>query len=369
MLDQCKACGWSTIHWRVFDGGRATYASKLVESYTGQWDKDNYYDPQDPKDRPHAYWTREENGQQQRDLVVAALRKLDYTHLDTLAEAVNYCRKIGLEIHAWMTINEDDHAWGLTSRFTRQNPHSRWRKRDGTMYHSQQSFAFEHVRQYKLDLVREILENYDIDGIFLDWMRTGDTRDNPQSDADGVADFGYEQPLVDSFKQRYGVDPRTIPNGDDRWVAWRAQPQTEYMRAVRKLMKSIKPNLPLAIMGQNPWSFRGMGDKIDGNLRGLLLDFATWAADGLIDAAVAAGYYRDGGDARKAYDWLRAETRGTVDVWTYGWMPASGEEFDRDLAIARDVGANQILFWAADYIDARERRCEIQRRMREAIAE
>src|SRR5687767_4399519 len=30
MLDQCKACGWSIVHWRVFDAGRATYKSKLL---------------------------------------------------------------------------------------------------------------------------------------------------------------------------------------------------------------------------------------------------------------------------------------------------------------------------------------------------
>src|SRR5688572_28238025 len=31
MLDQCKACGWSRVYWRVFDAGRATYASKLMK--------------------------------------------------------------------------------------------------------------------------------------------------------------------------------------------------------------------------------------------------------------------------------------------------------------------------------------------------
>src|SRR4051794_14334075 len=29
MLDACKACGWSRVHWRALDGGRANYASKI----------------------------------------------------------------------------------------------------------------------------------------------------------------------------------------------------------------------------------------------------------------------------------------------------------------------------------------------------
>jgi uncharacterized lipoprotein YddW (UPF0748 family) len=365
MLDQCKACGWSTIHWRVFDGGRATYASKLMDPYTGQWDKDNYYDPQDPADRRHAYWTSDPNSD--RDAIVASFQHLDYSKFDALAEAVRYGHEIGLKINAWMSINEDDHGWGLTSRFTRANPQSRWRKRDGTFYHSQQSFAFDAVQLYKLALVREILENYAVDGIFMDWMRTGDTRDNPQSDSDGVADFGYEQPLVDSFQKQYGIDPHNLPNGDERWVAWRAQPQTRYMRSVRQLMKSLKPDLPLIVMGQNPWSFRGLGDKIDGNLRGLLLDMETWAKEGLIDAAVAAGYYRDGGDAEKAYRWLRSLLDPKVDVWTYAWVPDTVATFQNDLAIAHRVHADHMLLWEADYIDARDNKTELQSAMRMAV--
>src|SRR5665213_606701 len=37
MLDACKACGWSRIYWRVLDGGRAMYKSRLVKA-EGKWD-------------------------------------------------------------------------------------------------------------------------------------------------------------------------------------------------------------------------------------------------------------------------------------------------------------------------------------------
>lgn len=363
MLDQCKASGWTRVYWRVFDGGRSLYDSKLADPM-GKWDIDSYWDPQDPADHKHAYWTT--GPREERDAIVAVLDKLDYAGFDTLAEAISYGHSIGLEIHAWVTINEDDHGWGLTSRFTWANPQSRWRKRDGSFYHSQQSFAFPEVQEYKLAIVQELLENYEVDGLFLDWMRTGDTRDNPQTDAEGVADYGYEEPLVESFKAEYGIDPFTLPNGDERWVAWRARPQTDYMRGVRALMKSFKPELPLAVMGQHPWSLRGMGDKIDGNLRGLLIDTAGWAEEGLIDEIVAAGYYRDGGDARQAYQWLRFDVPENVKVWLFGWVPATTEQFDGDLALAKQVGAEQILLWEADYIDIHEHKAELQQHMREA---
>ena len=110
------------------------------------------------------------------------------------------------------------------------------------------SFAFPEVRQYKLAILKELLRNYPIDGLFLDWIRTGDVRDNPQTDAAGVANSGYEQPLIESFKAAFSLDPREISSGDERWVRWRAKPQTEFMRAVRKLVHSQKRDVPIAVM-------------------------------------------------------------------------------------------------------------------------
>src|SRR3982751_6294782 len=96
------------------------------------------------------------------------------------------------------------------------------------------SFAFPEVRAYKLAIIDKLLANYDLDGLFLDWIRTGDIRDNPQNDAEGVADYGYETPNITAFKNKYGVEAHTVPNGDPRWVRLRADPQTNFMRGVRE---------------------------------------------------------------------------------------------------------------------------------------
>jgi uncharacterized lipoprotein YddW (UPF0748 family) len=226
-------------------------------------------------------------------------------------------------------------------------------KRDGKRYHSQMSFAFPEVRAYKLALIAELLAGYDIDGLFLDWIRTGDIRDNPQTDTKGVADNGYEAPNVVAFKSKYGVDPHEVPNSDDRWVRLRAEPQTLFMRSVRKRVGARKKKIPIAVMVGHPWHYRGLLDPIDGNLRGLLLDVATWADEGLIDAAVAAGYYRAGGDATKAFEALEKETNSKVDMWYYAWVPNTQKEFERDFAAAEKAGAKNVLFWEADYIDDR----------------
>jgi hypothetical protein len=364
MLDACKACGWSRAYWRALDGGRSLYRSKLMRPQ-GKWDDDNFWDPQTEAGRRALQRFTPNLTLEQRAAVREKMKVYDYAHFDSLAAALHYGHQIGLEIHAWVSINEDDHGWGLQSEFSKKHPQYRWRHCDGRPYYSQLSFAFPAVRKYKLTILKELLRHYAIDGLFLDWIRTGDVRDNPQTDAEGVADSGYEKPLVEEFKSRFHMEPREVPNGDERWVRLRAEPQTEFMRAARKLVRSQKRPMPLAIMVAHPWHYRGLMDKIDGNLRGLLLDVNTWAREGLMDAAVAAGYYRDGGTPELAYRALKKETEGRVDVWSYAWVPQNIADFQRDFALARQLGAQQILFWEADYIDDRPQAAELKAAMSE----
>jgi hypothetical protein len=340
MLDACKAAGLSHVYWRVFDAGQATYHSKLVRPGLHP-DADNIFNPLTDEGKSAVKKLLPNLTAEQGAGYLKQMDKMDYAQFDSLAYAIEYGHEIGLKIHAWASINEDDHGWGWTSEFSKSHPQFRWKRRDGRTYHSQLSFAFDEVRQYKLDLIRELLA-YPIDGLFLDWIRTGDIRDNPQTDPQGVADNGYEQPNIGAFKSRHKLDPKEVPNDDDRWVRTRAEPQTIFMRGVRELLKSDAKKRPLAVMVGHPWHFRG-----------LLLDVKTWADEGLVDSIVAAGYYRDGGSAEMAYKALRDETGGKLDVWAYAWVPNDIAEFDRDYDLAQRLSAKRILYWEADYIDVR----------------
>jgi hypothetical protein len=364
MLDACKASGWSKVYWRALDGGRSSYPSAVVRP-AWKWDEDSFWSPQNDGDRKlHEKYTAGWTPEKKKELL-AKFERMNYGEFDSMGEAVRYGHQIGLKVHAWVTVNEDDHGWGLSSDFAKAHPEFRWVRRDGRPYRSQMSFAFPEVRQYKIAILKELLEKYEIDGVFLDWIRTGDVRDNPQTDANGVADSGYETPNVDALKKRYGVEPKDVANGDERWVRTRAEPQTVFMRDVRKL---VGGRVPVSVLVGHPWHYRGHMDKIDGSLRGLLLDVQTWAREGLMDAAVAAGYYRPGGSLEAAFDALKAETDGKVATWAFGWVPTTVAQFETDCAAAKKVGAAELLLWEGDYIDDRPNRDELQRAMRARAA-
>jgi hypothetical protein len=362
MLDTCKGAGLTRIYWRALDGGRSLYSSKLLDPQ-GKWEDDNIWHPvqRDDVKLVDRYF---HNSPHERAKILAQLEALDYSKFDSLAEAVRYGHEIGLQVHVWISINEDDHGWGICSRFAKEHPESRWRKRDDGVYHSQQSFAYPEVLKYKLAVVEEIVSNYAVDGVFLDWLRTGDVRDNPQTDAAGVADHGYEPPLVGSFKREFDIDPMTVPNGDDRWVRHRARPHTDFMSAARRIIREKRPAATVSVLIAHPWCYRGLNDKIEGNLRGLLLDVETWARKGLIDAAVAGGYYLPGGTPEAAYRALQKEVAGKAEVWLYAWMPRNAADVERDVSLAHRLGARHILLWEADYLDDGRPKTEISRTLR-----
>ena len=61
-----------------------------------------------------------------------------------------------------------------------------------------------------------------------------------------------------------------------------------------------------------------------------------------------------------AFRALQKETENKVDVWTYAWVPQNVAEFERDFALAKKLGAKEILFWEADYIDDRANAAELK---------
>lgn len=331
ILDRAKECGWERVYWRCFDAGKSMYHSRLLEPFDAG--------------EPVNIWR--DNGWTS---VIEKMAQLDYGSFDTFREAVDYGHQIGLQVHAWLTINEDDHGYGWRSRYAREHPEHRWVRRDGRPYNSQLSFAFPQVREYKLELLREILA-YGPDGVFFDWIRTGDIRDNPQTDPDGVANYGYEAPNLERFRELYGVDATEVPNGDDRWVAVRAEPQTVFMREACALIRAANPDMVISAMVQHPWGYRGAPDDTPyaDSRRGLLVDVRQWAREGLIDEVVAAGYYRGGCTPARAYQWLQDETERRVKVWLYGWL-GSAERFAADVKLAQELGAPELLLWESNYI-------------------
>lgn len=126
------------------------------------------------------------------------------------------------------------------------------------------------VQQFILDLILEIVDNYDIDGIQFD-------------DHFGLpVEFGYEPSTVSMYQEQI----KSPPSDDARetfWVRWRADKINDFVGRVSRAIKSRKEKCMVSL-SPNPFHFA---------LPAHLQDWFTWERRGYIDDIVLQVYRSD----------------------------------------------------------------------------
>lgn len=132
---------------------------------------------------------------------------------DPVEEFVNAAHKYGMKAVVWIDIF-DNYYPGYRSKFLDEHPKCRWTARDGvTKFPGLISYAYPEARAFCVAQARELLA-LGADGIHC--STSAHCRHVPNSHK--VDFYGYEQPVVDAFKARYGVDIRTAEDFDKE--AW-----------------------------------------------------------------------------------------------------------------------------------------------------
>jgi len=203
--------------------------------------------------------------------LLALLTRLRDEGVDTLQCVAQGCHEAGLLCYVTIRANpcygmkaagwpDGSMAHFYNAKFWWDHPEYRIVLKSGKEY-SNMSYAFPEVREQKLAILREVLQR-DVDGVEIDFLR------HPPV-------LGYEEPLVKGFMAKYGVDPKTLPDNDERWLAFRCEIMTDFMREVRKAVDAAakEKGRPLGISARvDHQQYRPTG-----------LDIETWMKDGLID--------------------------------------------------------------------------------------
>jgi len=224
---------------------------------------------------------------------------------DPLEYAVLLGHALGIEVHAWMNSyilwslrkppSNARHLYHTHKEWTEANIHG---KMDSQIKLSDpQSPQWEgvflspihpDVNPYLLSVYTEIINNYKIDGIHLDYIRFQDEV------------YGYNRSGMKVFENIYNINPRDIVRGiistrfgwnqefvDSMYVAWdqfREEAVTElvkkiYMEIQRSgrditLSAAVKPNL---VESKNRW----------------YQDWEKWVYEGIIDFVVPMNYFKE----------------------------------------------------------------------------
>ncbi|HBY97751.1 MAG: family 10 glycosylhydrolase [Ardenticatenaceae bacterium] len=147
------------------------------------------------------------------------------------------------------------------------------------------SLAYPEVRERERNLYLEFVDQYRVDGVQLEFMISRPPRyaspsahrNLPCCDEEGYWAYGYEEPAIEEYRQKYGVDPCTLPNSEPSWVQFRADYATQHLRELRQALQQQGKHVDVSV-----FAFSGtFSSSADGLAVGS--DWETWLREGLID--------------------------------------------------------------------------------------
>ncbi len=117
--------------------------------------------------------------------------------------------KRGMKVVMWLDIF-DDGIPGYRSKFLDEHPYCHWTARDGrTCFPGLMSYAWPEARAFRVAEARELLD-LGADGIHC--STSAHSRHLPNAHDNDV--YGFEQPIVDEYRRRFGVNIRTAKEFD-----------------------------------------------------------------------------------------------------------------------------------------------------------
>lgn len=247
-IETLASLNFNTIYPTVWNWGYTLYPSQVAEQASGV-----AVDPRIPE---------------------LALR-------DTLADTINLAHQQGLSVIPWfefgfMTTAESELAARHPDWITQRRDGSKiWQE---TIYQRLWLNPFKpEVQDFLLNLVLEVVDNYDVDGIQFD-----DHLGLPNA-------FGYDDYTVQLYKQEHkGQAPPTNAE-DPTWIKWRADKITAFMQRVFQTVKAHKSGMILSL-SPNTYNFA---------YNQHLQDWRLWERRGYIEELIVQ-IYRDGAQAFQA---------------------------------------------------------------------
>lgn len=221
---------------------------------------------------------------------------------DPLTYVIQEAHKRGIEVHAWFNVFQTS----STAAGTPAAEHPEWicRDRDGIPMTENRcvSPGLKAVRDYTLQVAMEIVRNYDIDGLHLDYIRWNEYSNSKTSKSlarraeqeqwlDGMVTDELIEDLEKNKAGRYLYDiehpySAGVPTGFDTWEDWWRWSVTEFVRTLHDSIQAVKPwvRLSVAALGKYNWSsWQGYGSVYQ--------DAALWFNEGYIDQLTPMHYH------------------------------------------------------------------------------
>ena len=253
---------------------------------------------------------------------------------DPLAFAIEECHKRGMQLHAWlvtMPLGKDDLIRRQGTLALSKRKKSLCTRYKGAWYMEPGNPA---TILYLVELVRELVSNYDIDGVHFDYIRYPD-RTNGYPDA--------------ALHRKYGKG-RSLAN-------WRRGNITALASALYKCVKELKPwvRVSCAPLGKynNLTRYKSYGWDA---YNAVFQDAQAWLRDGIMDMILPMIYFDKNHFYPFVLDWQENSNGRHVipGIGIYRLMPQYGGwsqlEIERQLNTSRSAGTAGTAMFRAEQL-------------------
>ena len=215
---------------------------------------------------------------------------------DPLEAAIKIAHERDIELHAWLwtfaavnkrhntILNLPYHHLGPVLS---QRPEWAMTDHQGSRFHYSSGKVFldpanSEVRGYLQSLIAEIANNYDVDGIHLDYIRY------PFQSPTGKVTYGYGKASREQFERQTGYDPAKLNPYHPLWSKWiefRTEQVDTFVKEVSQQLRQIDTDLTLST-AVFPMPKRDRLSKIQQG-------WETWVRKEWIDMLVPMTYSQD----------------------------------------------------------------------------
>lgn len=206
---------------------------------------------------------------------------------DPLQVALDAAHAKGMRLFAW--VNVVPAWWGKDppkdpNQLYNKHPEWLWYDQFGNKQALSDKFyvsvnpCLPEVRRYLVEVLRDIVGRYDIDGLHLDYLRF--PNEPPAIPAGAKIDYPRDKPTVALYRGETDKLPEDDPKA---WNAWRTEQISNLLRDVRRMVRQTRPSVELsAAVGPEP-------DESAKHFQ----DVRTWLDEDLIDVVYPMNYTHD----------------------------------------------------------------------------
>jgi uncharacterized lipoprotein YddW (UPF0748 family) len=230
---------------------------------------------------------------------------------DPLKVAVEEGHQLGMEVHAWVwvfAVGNQRHNPLISRPASYPGPvlmegglmSEALRARDGSLQADNRQHEYwldpasEKGRSLLLKVYEEIVSQYNVDGLQLDYIRY------PFQTSATL--MGFDSAGRDRFYQATGQSlDRLDDNTAKLWIAWKTSQVSSFVRQVSERLRKIKPNLMI--------SAAVFPMRRESRIVAIQQDWETWIDNGWVDTLSPMSYTSDPQRLQGMFDYVRSSPR------------------------------------------------------------